>query len=150
MNPINTAIHLAQKTARSTSWSSLVIYDYSGQLFCKETIRLKLNNAVCFAKNHAVLMFTEWALTGKWPLFRNQPVYFVREILCWSLDQNYQNQFLDFPNTPPPWNSKQTMMFLDATIYGWLKYGVKDWVNERTEELFDSEEDDLDTYNPMT
>ena len=92
-------------------------------------------------------MFAEWALTGKWSKFQKKPVYFAREVLIWSMDQNHENQYSSFPNTPPPWESKFVSQFLNITIFGWLKFGAKEWLNERTNEFFELQEDSFDSYN---
>jgi hypothetical protein len=148
MGALNQALELAYKTSRSTSWDAQPIYDHSDQRFHRDTIKAQLKDYIISSNPRTTLMFTEWALTGKWSQFQKQPVYFVREILIWSMEQNYENRYPDFPDAPPPWKSKYIAQFLEATVYGWLRFGAKEWLNLKTDEFYGLQESMFESYYP--
>jgi len=64
-------------------------------------------------------MIIQWALTGTWPKFRNAPVYFLNEIFKWAASKQSLPFEQDFPDTPPPWESKYAAQLFDRTALSW-------------------------------
>lgn len=97
----------------------------------------------------AVTMVAHWGLTGKWPAFRNAPVYVVRQALaCWTERENFR-RIEDFPDTPPPWDAKHAAIFLDHTVLWWYSMERKKWSAAIAENAFDHQERIFNTHNPI-
>ena len=148
MSTLNKAFQLACQTSRSTSWDAQPIYDHNNQRYHRDTIESQFRDYIISSKPRTTLMLSEWALTGKWSQFQKQPVYFVQEILMWSMDQNYETRYPDFPDTPPPWKSKYVAQFLEASVYSWLRFGAKEWLKLKTDEFYELQENMFDDENP--
>jgi hypothetical protein len=101
------------------------------------------------ARARVFVMLVEWARTGKWPQFRNDPVYFVRQILNWWVAKENFRPFDDFPTEPPPWQSKYTAMFLDHTALSWYLIERDKWARAVSEEAFDSQESMFRSQHPL-
>lgn len=101
------------------------------------------------ARARVFVMLVQWALTGAWPKFRNAPVFFLRQILIWSAAKKNFALEPDFPNSPPPWNSKYASQFLDKTALGWYSLESDSWARELASEEFDSQETNFQMMNPL-
>gem|GEM_PF-3550734 len=93
-----------------------------------------------------MVMFMQWASTGKWPRFRNAPVFFTRKIL-----ENYIEKFTDrpmrpeLPTTLPPWDAKDIAIFLEEVVKGWIEFTGRYWLKELAREQHEFQEQYLDS-----
>jgi hypothetical protein len=99
------------------------------------------------ARVHTMIVY--WALTGRWPKFRNAPVFFLQQILAWSAEKKHFVLERDFPDVPPPWEPKQVACFLDRTAFGWYSIKADAWARDVASEEFDSQETHFRMMNPL-
>jgi hypothetical protein len=112
-----------------------------------DLMKCELIDAASSARAGVYTMLVQWALTGTWPKFRNESVFFVREILAWSAAKGLFALEKDFPEKPPPWESKYVATFLDRTALGWYSLRLNDWAINVASDAFDSQESMHRTIN---
>lgn len=149
MNQIAKAAELASITCPKTSWSSQPVYDHHGQRLALETMKRQLLDDASRARARVFTMLVQWALTGKWPTFRNAPVFFLQQILVWSADKKHFVPETDFPDTPPPWEPKYVAQFLDRTALGWYSLQADTWARDIASEAFANQEATFRMMNPL-
>ena len=149
MNQVAKAAELALSTCPNTSWTSQPVCDYSGQRLAFDTMKRQLLDDAYGARARVFVMLVQWALTGTWPKFRNAPVFFLRQILTWSAAKKHFVLETDFPDTPPPWNSKYVAHFFDRTALGWYSLESDSWARDLASEEFDFQEANFQMMNPL-
>jgi hypothetical protein len=95
------------------------------------------------------VMLIQWALTGKWPGFRNSPVYFLNLILRYAAEGSPPLQGQDFPTSPPPWDAKYAAIFFDRTAMSWFYVRADTWARELASEQFDMQKSQIDDENRL-
>jgi hypothetical protein len=140
MNQIAKAAELALLTCPKTTWMWEPFADSSGRRMDSETMKSDILEEASRARAGVYTMLVQWALTGTWPKFRNASVYFTRKILTRSAAKGRFALEKDFPDAPPPWESKYVATFLDRTALGWYSLHLNDWAAEVASDAFDSQE----------
>jgi hypothetical protein len=123
MNQIATAAKLALATCPKTKWVPGITYDYDYQLLSFETMRGQLIDEFHRAEAKLLVMIVEWGRTAQWSKFRDAPVYFLNEILKYTAAKESWPAEKDFPDGPPPWDSKHAAAFLDRTRSSVVHFG---------------------------
>lgn len=150
LNQIAKAAGNAFDTCPKTSWSPQPCYDYTGQRLAFETMRSQLLDDLSRAQAKLHVMVIQWGLLGNWPKFRNQPVYFLNEILAWtssSLERHPPDD--DFPQAGPPWEAKHVARFFDRTVIYWGHVQCDIWARELVSEWFDLQESNFAQDHPL-
>ncbi len=150
MNQITLVARVALSTCPQTSWTAEPIYDHNDQRLSVNSMISQLTDQSERAYPKVLVMLVEWGLSGKWPQFRNNTVYFVREILSWWAGHNDDSRPLDdFPSSPPPWKSKYVAAFLNYTALWWYSMERQKWARTIAENAFDLQEHDFKMRHPM-
>jgi hypothetical protein len=129
-------ILLALETCPKSVWDLQPEYDHDDQRYCVESIAAQFKNHGVGARAELFTMVAGWALTGKWPRFQKQPLFFLNVILSWAADQPYNLFHGKVPTAPPPWDSRFAASFLKETALSWYNLEFDRWVFERAKEAF--------------
>ena len=148
MNQIYAAAKAGLTTCPKTSWAATPIYDHNYQRLSVDSMVAQLYDQSDKAYAKVLVMLVEWGLTGKWPPFRNDAVYFVREILTWWTAHTDFQPLDDFPAELPPWKSKYVAVFLKHALW-WYSMERKKWAYSIAEDAFSIQEHDHNARYPM-
>jgi hypothetical protein len=149
MNQIAAAAEYALATCPKTSWQAEPICDYSGQRISFAGMKGQLIEQANKARARLFVMLIHWGHTGTWPNFRNEPVYFLREILQNAAARKDFAAEDDFPESPPPWPSKYVARFFDRTALVWYLIECDTWARDLASEHFDLQESQFKQMHPL-